>query len=53
MSGEITTDFFKSDDQFADMFTNSLKGSRVDYICNKLRSYNIYDPTLGEVLRIC
>ena len=44
LSGEITTNFVKSEDQLADMFTKSLKGSRVDYICNKLGSYNIYDP---------
>ncbi|KAK2350679.1 hypothetical protein QL285_021927 [Trifolium repens] len=44
LSGEITTYFVKSEDQLADMFTKSLKGSRVDYICNKLGSYNIYDP---------
>lgn len=45
LSGEITTEFVKSEDQLADMFTKSLKGSRVNYICNKLGSYNIYDPT--------
>ncbi|CAJ2666930.1 unnamed protein product [Trifolium pratense] len=44
LSGKITTDFVKSEDQLADMFTKSLKGSRVDYICNKLGSYDIYDP---------
>jgi hypothetical protein len=44
LSGEITTDFVKSEDQLADMFTKSLRGSRVDYICNKLGSYDIYDP---------
>jgi hypothetical protein len=44
LSGEITTDFVKSEDQLADMFTKSLRGSRVGYICNKLGSYDIYDP---------
>jgi hypothetical protein len=44
LSGEIITTFVKSEDQLADMFTKSLKGSRVDYICNKLGSYDIYDP---------
>ncbi|KAI5389892.1 hypothetical protein KIW84_075270 [Lathyrus oleraceus] len=44
LSGEITTEFEKSEDQLADMFTKSLKCSRVNYICNKLGSYNIYDP---------
>lgn len=34
------------------MFTKSLRDSRMDYICNKLDSYDIYDPTLGGVLRM-
>lgn len=45
LSGEITTEFVSSSDQLADMFTKSLKGSRVDYICNKLGSYDLYAPT--------
>lgn len=44
LSGEITTKFVKSEDQLAYMFTKSLKDSRVNYISNKLGSYNIYDP---------
>lgn len=44
LSGEITTEFVSSSDQLADMFTKSLKGSRVDYICNKLGSYDLYAP---------
>ena len=44
LSGEITTDFVSSVDQLADMFTKPLKGSRVDHICNKLGSYDIYAP---------
>lgn len=43
--GEITIKFVKSEDQRVDMFTKSLKDSRVNYICNKIISYNIYDPT--------
>ena len=42
--GEIITDFVSSSDQLADMFIKSLKGSRVDNICNKLGSYDIYAP---------
>lgn len=45
LSGEITTKFIKSEDQLVDMFTKSFKGPRVNYICNKLGSYNIYNPT--------
>lgn len=52
LSGEITTDFVKFEDQLADMFTKSLKGSRVNYICNKLSSYDIYDPAWGGVIKI-
>lgn len=44
LSGEIIIEFVKSEDQLADMFTKSLKGSQVNYICNKLGSYNIYNP---------
>ena len=45
LSGEIITDFVNSGDQIADMLTKSLKGSRVDNICDKLGSYDIYVPT--------
>ena len=44
LSGEITTDFVKSEDQLADMLTKSLRGTRIDYICNKLGSYDLYAP---------
>nr|KYP71093.1 Copia protein [Cajanus cajan] len=43
-SGEITTEFVHSSDQLANVFTKSLKGPRVDYICNKLGAYDIYTP---------
>lgn len=36
LSGEITTKFVYSSDQLANVFTKSLKGPQVDYICNKL-----------------
>nr|KYP64096.1 Copia protein [Cajanus cajan] len=45
LSGEITTKFVRSSDQLADVFTKSLKGPRVNYICNKLGAYDIYAPT--------
>ena len=42
--GEVTTSFVNSSDQLADIFTKSLRGSRVSYICNKLDAYDIYAP---------
>ena len=41
---EITTDFVGSNDQLADIFTKSLKGPRVETICNKLNAYDISAP---------
>lgn len=49
LSREITIDFVNSKDQLEDMFTKPLKGSWVDHICNKLRSYDIYAPAQGGV----
>jgi len=43
-SGDIKTEFVNSNDQLADIFTKSLKGLRIDYICNKLGIYNLYAP---------
>ncbi|RVW59650.1 Retrovirus-related Pol polyprotein from transposon RE2 [Vitis vinifera] len=42
VSGCVTTSFVNSNDQLADIFTKSLKGPRIKYICNKLGAYNIY-----------
>ncbi|RVW73310.1 Retrovirus-related Pol polyprotein from transposon RE2 [Vitis vinifera] len=44
-SGCVATSFVNSNDQLADIFTKSLKGSIIKYICNKLGAYNIYAPT--------
>ena len=44
LSGEIATSYVKSNDQLADIFTKSLDGPRVNYICNKLETYNLYAP---------
>lgn len=44
LSGEITTKFVYSSDQLANVFTKSLKGPQVDYICNKLGANDIYAP---------
>jgi len=35
-SGDIKTEFVNSNDQLADIFTKPLRGSIIDYICNKL-----------------
>ena len=51
-SGCMTTSFVNSSDQLADIFTKSLQGPRIQFICNKLGAYNLYAPALGGVLRI-
>ena len=43
-SGCIATSFVNSNDQLADIFTKSLRGPRIKYICNKLGAYDIYAP---------
>ena len=48
----MATSFVNSNDQLADIFTKSLRGPRIKYICNKLGAYDIYAPALGEVLDI-
>jgi len=44
LSGEITIDFVNSSNQLADVFTMSLRGPQIEYICNKLGVYDIYAP---------
>ena len=39
--GHVTTSFFNSNDQLVDIFTKSLRGQRIKYICNKLGAYDI------------
>ncbi|RVW87825.1 Retrovirus-related Pol polyprotein from transposon RE1 [Vitis vinifera] len=41
-SGCVATSFVNSNDQLADIFTKSLRGTRIKYICNKLGAYDIY-----------
>ena len=43
-SGCMTTSFVNSNDQLADIFTKSLKGHRIKYICDKLRAFDLYAP---------
>ena len=40
-SGYMTTSFVNSSDQLADIFTKSLRGPRIHFICNKLGAYNL------------
>jgi hypothetical protein len=51
LSPQIVTSFVNSNDQLADIFTKSLRGPRISYICNKLDAYDIYAPARGVVLR--
>ncbi|RVW26227.1 Retrovirus-related Pol polyprotein from transposon RE2 [Vitis vinifera] len=44
-SGCVATSYVNSNDQLADIFTKSLRGPRIKYICNKLGAYDIYAPT--------
>ncbi|RVW39420.1 Retrovirus-related Pol polyprotein from transposon RE1 [Vitis vinifera] len=43
-SGCVATSFINSNDQLADIFTKSLRGPRIKYICNKLGAYDVYAP---------
>ena len=39
-SGCMIISFVNSSDQLADIFTKSLRGPRIQYICNKLGAYD-------------
>ena len=41
VSGCMTNSFVNSSDQLADIFTKSLRGSRIRFICNKFGAYNL------------
>ena len=41
----MTTSIVNSSDQLADVFTKSLKGPRIKYICNKLDAFDLYAPS--------
>ena len=43
-SGCMTTSFVNSIDQLANVFTKSLKGPRIKYICNKFGAFDLYAP---------
>ena len=44
VSGCMTTSFVNSNDQLADIFTKSLRGPRIKYICDKLGAFGLYSP---------
>ena len=44
-SGYMTTSFVNSNDQLADIFTKSLRGPRMNYICDKLGAFDLYATT--------
>ena len=48
--GCVATSFVNLNDQLTDIFTKSLRGPRIKYICNKLGAYDIYAPAWGGVL---
>ena len=49
-SGCMITSFVNSNDQLADIFTKSLRGPRIKYICDTFGAFDLYAPALG-VLR--
>ena len=40
----MTASFVNSNDQLADIFTKSLRGPRIKYICDKLGVFDLYAP---------
>ena len=44
-TGCMTTSFVNSSDQLANVFTKSLRGPRIKYICNKLGAFDLYALT--------
>ena len=43
-SGCMTISFVNSNDQLTDIFTKSLRGPRIKYICNKFGAFDLYAP---------
>jgi len=43
--GDIKSGFVNLNNQLTDIFTKPLRGPRIDYICNKLSTYDLYAPT--------
>jgi len=44
VSRGIKTGFVNSNDQLGYIFTKPLRGPNIDYICNKLGTYDLYAP---------
>ena len=44
LSRDVVTTYVGSNDQLIDLLTDSLRNSRVNYICTKLSMLNIYAP---------
>jgi len=44
LAKEICTEFVGSNDQLANMLTKSLREPRIEFICSKLGTYNLYAP---------
>ena len=42
--GCMTTSFVNLNNQLPDIFTKSLRDTRIQYICNKLGAYDLYAP---------
>ena len=42
--GLISTGYMKTGEQLGDIFTKTLSGDRVSYLCNKLGMIDIYAP---------
>ena len=40
----MTTNFVNSNDQLEDIFTKSLRGPKIKYICDKLGVFDLYAP---------
>ena len=43
-SGCMTSSFVNSNDQLVDIFTKSLRGPRMKYICDKFGAFDLYTP---------
>ena len=47
-TGYMTTSFVNSNAQLEDIFTKSLRGPRIKYICDTLGAFDLYVPAEGE-----
>jgi len=45
VSGDIKIEFVNLNDQLANIFTKSLRGPKINYIYNKLRTCDLYAPS--------